>query len=84
LHGGKAKSLDGFTGAQRFYIGWSQVYRGKTRLKRALMLLKIDPHSPDAVRGNAPLRNQNPFYEAFNVKPADKMYLPPDDRVHIW
>ena len=79
-----APILNGFTGNQRFYIGWAQVWRGKTRPKCLLMNLKVDPYSPEAVRGNAPLRNQDGFYKAFNVQSKDKMYLPPKDRVHIW
>ena len=62
-----APILNGFTGNQRFYIGWAQVWRGKTRPKRLLMDLKVDPHSPEIVRGNAPLRNQEGFYKAFNA-----------------
>jgi len=57
---------------------------GKVRDKQYIVWLKSDPHSPYAARGSLPVMNQDPFYEAFGVKPGDKMYLPPDQRVHIW
>jgi putative endopeptidase len=46
--------------------------------------LKSDPHSPYAARGSLPLKNQDAFYPAFDVKPGDRMYLPPDQRVQLW
>ena len=76
--------IGGFTGEQRFYLGWAQVWRGKVRADEAIERTKTDPHSPPAVRGTAPLVNQPDFYAAFDVKPADKMYLPPEQRVTIW
>jgi predicted metalloendopeptidase len=76
--------IDGLSGPQRFYLGWVQVWRGKVREDQAIERIKTDPHSPPAVRGTAPLRNQAGFYSAFGVKPGDKMYLPPDQRVTIW
>jgi len=76
--------IDGLTGDQRLYMGWAQVWRGKARPDAAIVLLKSDPHSPAAVRGNATLRNQPGFYSAFDVKPGDKMYLAPEQRVTIW
>jgi len=79
-----APVLDGFTGDQRLYLGWAQVWRGKAREAETIQRIKTDPHSPAAVRGLAPLRNQPGFYKAFNLKPGDKMYLPPEQRVIIW
>jgi putative endopeptidase len=79
-----APVIDGFTGDQRFYMGWSQVWRGKAREAETIQRIKTDPHSPAAVRGLAPLRNQPGFYKAFNLKPGDKMYLAPEQRVIIW
>jgi len=84
LSGRTAPIIDGFTGDQRFYLGWVQVWRGKVREDQAIELIKIDPHSPAAVRGTAPLVNQPGFYSAFGLQPGDKMYLPPDARVTIW
>jgi predicted metalloendopeptidase len=84
LAGHEAPVIDGFTGDQRLYLGWVQVWRGKVREAEAIQRIKADPHSPPAVRGTAPLRNQAGFYAAFGLKPGDKMYLPPDQRVNIW
>jgi len=84
LAGHEAPVIDGFSGDQRLYLGWVQVWRGKVREAEAIQRIKTDPHSPPAVRGTAPLRNQAGFYAAFGLKPGDKMYLPPEQRVNIW
>jgi len=84
LGGKPAPVIDGLTGEQRFYYGWVQVWRGKVRENQAVLFLKSDPHSPTEVRGEAPIKNQAGFYSAFGVKPGDKMYLSPDQRVTIW
>ncbi|MGC1520964.1 MAG: M13-type metalloendopeptidase [Steroidobacteraceae bacterium] len=76
--------IDGLTGDQRMYLGWVQVWRGKEREAEAIQRIKTDPHSPAAVRGTAPVVNQEGFYSAFGVKEGDKMYLPPEKRVNIW
>ncbi len=75
--------LDGFTGPQRFFIGWAQVWRGKSREAEAIRLLAIDPHSPQDVRGNA-VRNLSEFHAAFGVSAGDGMWLPEDQRVRIF
>jgi putative endopeptidase len=75
--------VDGFTGPQRFFMGWAQVWRGKAREAEAIRLLAIDPHSPQDVRGNA-VRNVDEFHEAFAVKPEDAMWRPPEERVRIF
>ncbi|HEX4377331.1 MAG TPA: M13 family metallopeptidase [Steroidobacteraceae bacterium] len=79
-----ATQIDGLTGDQRFYMGWAQAWRGKTRESEEIRRIKVDPHSPPEVRGTAPVRNQNGFYQAFDVKSGDKMYLPPDQRISLW
>jgi predicted metalloendopeptidase len=84
LNGKPAPVLDGFTGDQRFYIGFAQVWRMKMREAQQLVRLKTDPHSPGQFRANGPMRNQPGFYDAFGVKPGDKMYLAPKDRVIMW
>ena len=84
LAGKPSPVIDGFSGEQRVFLGWAQVWRGKARDDSTIVLLKTDPHSPSEVRGNATLKNQPGFYEAFNVKAGDKMYLPPEQRVTIW
>jgi putative endopeptidase len=84
LAGKTAPVIDGLSGDQRLYLGWAQVWRGKVREAEAIQRTKTDPHSPPAVRGSAPVVNQEGFYAAFGVKPGDKMYLPPERRVDIW
>lgn len=84
LNGQPAPVLDGFTGEQRFYMGWAQVWRSKTNPEYILNNLKSSAHSPDAVRGNGAVRNHQGFYDAFDVKEGDKMYLPPNQRVVMW
>jgi putative endopeptidase len=84
LGGKQAPVLDGFTGDQRFFMGFAQAWRDKTRDNEAIMLIEADPHSPDRFRGLLTERNQDPFYTAFDVKAGDKMYLPSEQRVHLW
>ncbi len=84
LHGRKAPVIDGYTGEQRFYIGFGQVWRMKMREAAQIVRIKSDPHSPGQFRTNGTLKNQPGFYAAFGVKPGDKMYLAPKDRVIIW
>jgi predicted metalloendopeptidase len=84
LGGKEAPVIDGLTGDQRFYMGWAQVWRSKTRDNEAIVRIKSDPHSPAQFRGELPERNQAGFYQAFGVKEGDKMYLPPDQRVTLW
>jgi putative endopeptidase len=84
LAGKTAPVIDALTGDERLYLGWVQVWRGKMREAEAMQRVKTDPHSPFAVRGAAPVVNQDGFYAAFGVKEGDKMYLPPERRVNIW
>jgi putative endopeptidase len=84
LAGKTASVIDGLSGDERLYLGWVQVWRGKSREAEAIQRVKTDPHSPPAVRGTAPVVNQDGFYAAFGIKPGDKMYLPPERRVNIW
>lgn len=84
LHGRKSAVIDGLTGEQRLYMGWAQVWRGKVRENEQIRRIKIDPHSPPSVRGTAPLENQPAFFTAFDIKPGDGMWVPPDKRVTIW
>jgi putative endopeptidase len=84
LAGRRAPVIDGLTGDERLYLGWVQVWRGKTREAEQIQRIKTDPHSPAAVRGTAPVVNQQGFYQAFGVKEGDKMYVPPERRVDIW
>ncbi len=84
LKGKEAKKMDGLTGSQRFFMGFAQVWRSKTRDELMSVYLKTDPHSPAVFRVNGTLSNQTPFYEAFGVKEGDALYLPPEKRVTIW
>ena len=84
LHGKPSPVIDGMTGEQRFYYGFAQVWRGKTRDAAAIAQIKSDPHSPYEFRSNGPVRNQPGFYQSFGVKPGDALYLAPQDRVIMW
>jgi putative endopeptidase len=84
LDGKEPPVIDGFTGDQRFFMGWAQVWRNKSREAAARQLLVVDPHSPPEYRVNGIVRNFDEWYRAFNVKPGDKLYLPPEKRVRIW
>ncbi|MEI9884879.1 MAG: M13-type metalloendopeptidase [Rhizomicrobium sp.] len=84
LHGRKARVLNGFTGDQRFFLGFAQVWRGKYRDGAMRQQLLTNPHSPPHWRAVGPERNVDAWYTAFGVKPGDKMYLAPDSRVKLW
>jgi putative endopeptidase len=84
LHGQPAPVLDGYTGEQRVFLGWAQVWRAKYRPEALKQQTTIDSHSPPRFRVDGPLRNVDAWYDAFGVKPGDKLYLKPDDRVRIW
>jgi putative endopeptidase len=83
LKGRPAPVIDGLTGDQRFYLGWAQVWRTKYREQALRQQLLSGPHSPGAER-TAIVRNLDPWYQAFQPKPGQKMYLAPADRVRIW
>ena len=83
LHGQPAPVIDGLTGDQRFFLGYAQVWRGKRRDAATLAGLTADPHSPEKFR-TYEVRNFDPWYAAFDVKPGDKLFLAPDARVRIW
>jgi putative endopeptidase len=84
LNGKEDKVIDGYTGDQRFFLGWAQVWRGKAREQIARQYLVTDPHSPPEYRVNGIVRNFDEWYKAFDIKPGDKLYLPPEQRVRIW
>jgi predicted metalloendopeptidase len=84
LNGAAPPVLDGFTGDQRFFIGWARVWRSKVRENQAILWIKSDPHSPDQFRGQLPEMNLAAFDAAFNVQPGDHMYLAPANRVTLW
>jgi putative endopeptidase len=84
LKGKPAPTIDGFTGDQRVFLGWAQVWREKARPDTAKQLAVIDPHSPAKFRVDGTIRNIEGWYKAFGVKPGDKLYVPPEERVKIW
>ncbi|MHA4868860.1 M13 family metallopeptidase [Duganella sp. PWIR1] len=84
MAGKTAPVIDGFTGDQRFFMGFGQIWRVKMREEQQLVQIKTDPHSPGRFRTNGPVVNQPGFYEAFDVKPGDKLYVAPEQRVIIW
>ena len=83
LNGKKAPVLEGFSGDQRFYLGWAQVWRRNYREANLRQRLLTDPHSPSIQRSWV-VRNLDPFYPAYDVKAAEKMYLAPAERIRIW
>jgi putative endopeptidase len=76
--------IDGLTPDQRFFLSFAQVWRIKTRDETMRMRVNTDPHSPEVYRVNGPLSNMVEFYNAFGIKPGDKMYREDKDRVKIW
>ncbi len=84
LGGRPAPVIDGLTGDQRFYMGWVQVWRGKYREDALRQQALTNVHPPDMLRAYLPLGNIAGFYQAFDVKPGDKLYVAPDQRVRIW
>jgi len=84
LAGKPAPVIDGFTAEQRLFMGLAQARRGKARDAALISQVKSDPHSPSEFRVNGSMRNHPGFYEAFGVKPGDKMYLAPEQRVIFW
>jgi len=76
--------IDGFTAEQRFFISWGQVWRVNMRPEFLKNLLQTNPHSPGNFRANGAPSNMQEFYDAFGVKPGDKMYRPKEERAEIW
>ncbi|MFO1059041.1 MAG: M13 family metallopeptidase [Dongiaceae bacterium] len=83
LGGKPAPVIDGLTGDQRFFLGFAQAWREKVREAAMVQLLRIDVHSPSKVRPDV-VRNVDAWYAAFDVKPGDKLYLPPEQRIRMW
>ena len=81
---GEPPVIDGFTGDQRFFIAYAQAWQGKRREGSLRQQLLSNPHSPEQYRVDGIVRNFDPWYKAFKVQPGDKLYLPPDQRVHVW
>jgi putative endopeptidase len=84
LGGKEAPVIDGLTGDQRFFMGQAQANCELDRENFLIVWVKTDPHTPAEARVNGMMMNQQAFYDAFGVKPGDKMYLPPEQRTVIW
>lgn len=76
--------IDGFTPEQRFFISWGTIWRTKDRDEAITNQVKTDPHAPGMYRAYVPLQNVDAFYDAFDVKEGDKLYIKPENRVKIW
>jgi putative endopeptidase len=84
LNGRAPPVIDGMSAEQRFYIGFAQSWLGKRREESTIAQVKSDPHSPEKYRTNGVVVHMPSFYSAFSVKPGDKMYRAPEDRVTLW
>ncbi len=84
LAGKEAPVIDGLSGDQRFFIGFAQIWRSKSRDEAMRRLVLTNPHAPPQFRANGPLMNSTRFYEVFVVEPGDGMFLSPEKRVRIW
>lgn len=81
---GRPENIDGFTPEQRFFISWGTIWRSKMRDEAIKNQVKTDPHTPGMYRAYVPLQNVESFYQAFDIKEGDKLYVKPEDRVKIW
>ena len=84
LAGRRAPEIDGFTGDQRFFLGWAQIWRSKDRDEYVRQQVLSSNYAPNEFRANAPVAHLDAFYEAFDVKPSDRLYRAPETRVRIW
>lgn len=76
--------IDGFTAEQRFFIAWAQGWHENDKPEAIKVLVKTNPHAPTKFRANGPVSNMQEFYDAFGVKPGDKLYRKPEERANIW
>ncbi len=84
LNGKEAPIIDGLTGDQRFFLAYGQIWQSKMREKATRAQIETGVHSLGKYRVNGIVRNFGPWYDAFDVKPGDALYLAPEDRVKIW
>jgi putative endopeptidase len=84
LNGKPAPVIDGLTGDQRVFLGWAQAWRGKVTDDYVKRQVVSDPHSPRQFRVNGVVHNIDAWYPSFDVKPGEKLYVAPAERVHIW
>jgi predicted metalloendopeptidase len=84
LKGKRSAVIDGLTGEQRFFMGWARMWRSKERDEYLRSTLQTNAYLPSAYRANAAAGNVDGFYEAFGVKPGNRLYRAPAERVRIW
>jgi len=84
LNGKTAPMLDGYTGEQRLFIAFAQIWKMKVREAAQIERLKTDPHSPGQFRTDGAAVNQSAFADAFELRPGDAMYRAPEDRISLW
>jgi putative endopeptidase len=80
----RGEPLGGFTPAQRYFLGWALGWMNQIRPENLAVRVKTDVHAPSPFRVIGPVSNMEPFYEAFGVRPGDRMYRPDSVRVRIW
>jgi putative endopeptidase len=84
LESGQAPVIDGLTGEQRFFMGWAQMWRSKERDAYVRSTSQTNPYLPPMLRANAAVRNIDGFFDAFGVKPENRLYTAPAERIRIW
>ncbi len=84
LKGKRSPVIDGLTGEQRVFMGWAQIWRSKERDEYLRSTLQTNAYLPASLRANAAASNLDGFFEAFGVKPGNRLYRPPVERVRIW
>ena len=84
LDGRSSREIDGFTGEQRFFLGWARIWRTKEREEYQRQMLLNSPYAPNEYRANGPVGHLDGFHRAFEVKPGDRLYRDPVTRVRIW
>jgi predicted metalloendopeptidase len=84
LNGQPAPVIDGFTGDQRFFMGWARAWRVQAREAALRQQLQTDSHSPGEYRANGPIGHLDAFYTAFDVQPGDALYVAPEARIRLW
>ncbi len=84
LNSNSAPQLDGFSGEQRFFLAWAQIWARQYREAELRRRINVDPHAPGEYRTNGVVRNMSEFMSAFDLQPGDKLYLPPEKRIQIW
>ena len=83
-HPEENNTIDNMSPEKKFFIGYANLWKSKARKEHMITRLNTDPHSPPEIRVNAVIRNIDSFYDLFNIKPDNKLYLEPSFRARIW